>query len=198
MLEGELSLVTPFAGRIMELILPLKIWRKVHTLPCKSLACSSWAGGCIEKSYITTNKNVSQWRICKSAIGLHKCLNVGKHIYKWREDLFCCPTRYREATMGACITGSQSFTEEFCLRPIWFLSKIWCQKCFLVILQIKFIEKMPQVRYLSVPQHASAGICWMSRLCWKDWMLSVPFTCTKLKVVQREELLSWGTTQKRQ
>lgn len=27
------------------------MWRNVHTLSCKSLACSSCAGGCIEKSY---------------------------------------------------------------------------------------------------------------------------------------------------
>lgn len=34
---------------------PRYMWRKVHTLSCKSLACSSWAGGCIEKSYNTAN-----------------------------------------------------------------------------------------------------------------------------------------------
>lgn len=31
--------------------LPRYMWRKVHTLSCKSLAFISWAGGCIEKSY---------------------------------------------------------------------------------------------------------------------------------------------------
>lgn len=32
-------------------LLPRYMWRNVHTLSCKSLACISWAGGCMEKSY---------------------------------------------------------------------------------------------------------------------------------------------------
>jgi hypothetical protein len=34
--------------------IPRYIWRNFQTLPCKSFATSSWAGGCAEKSYIET------------------------------------------------------------------------------------------------------------------------------------------------
>lgn len=109
----------------LRICLPRYIWRKVQALSCKSLATSSWAGGCIEKSYIPFNWNQIS-RGCRRIKS--KCKNFGleKIVYKRREDFLCCTARYWKTSMCACITGCQRFAEKLCLRFIWLKCKIWC------------------------------------------------------------------------
>lgn len=85
---------------------PRKICLNVHDWLCKSLATSSWAGGCIEKSY----KNIARWNLNKLKTQLYYCCLT----YKRWENLLSRPTWYGKSTMGACITRCKSFTEELC------------------------------------------------------------------------------------
>jgi len=111
--------------------LPRYMWRKVQTLSCKSLACSSWAGGCIEKSYHSIKENINY---SKSIHHTLKTIFMPLNTYKGRKDLLCSTTGNRKPSMRACVTCSQSFTKELCLWFIWFQCKIWCQQCLLIIL----------------------------------------------------------------
>ena len=93
------------------------MWRNFHSLSCRSLAISSWHGGCSEKSY--RKLDVSKRQNAQDVISPYKyneqkkpnSLKVFNKTNQRREDFLSRSTGYRESTMCARITCSQRLAE---------------------------------------------------------------------------------------
>jgi hypothetical protein len=125
---------------------PRKICLNFHSLPCKSLAINSWAGGCWEKSCRS-----KLWRVEKliDLVNIKLCsMNFWQVFYQWRKHFLSCAARHGESSMSACVTSSQSLAEVVCWLFTRSAQLCWKVSLFLLLLQIQSMLKAEEWIYL--------------------------------------------------